>query len=203
MKRLATNLYFVAGAVLALIVAFAGTAVAAGAISPEDGSLLDYAKPVLDAIVGGQWWLAASLAIVLIAPAVYRYLPDSLGGKHARSPIGKIAIVFLMAFGGGLANGVVANGASGAMTSAIALAALKIALAAVGGYSVIYKIVTEFVATAWYEEHAPTWLKTAVSTLLGWITADPVAKAEAAGKKAVAVNPPTGANGVAGTPTDL
>ncbi len=56
-------------------VTFGATSYAAGAVgqSASDGSLTTIARPVWDAIVHGQYWLAAALALVLVVAAARQY----------------------------------------------------------------------------------------------------------------------------------
>lgn len=185
-------------AVLALV-SFTATAFAAGAASPEDGSLLELAKPVYEAVMGHQWWLAASLALVFLCAAAKKYAPGKLG-DFLRTDHGGALLVLLMSFGGAVSTGLLAAG-TGAMTLALAWAALKIALGAAGGYSLIRKlIVNPLLASTWYQEKAPAWFKSIMGLALwAFDKPTPIEKAEKAGSDAVAANPSTGA----GTPTDV
>jgi hypothetical protein len=180
---------------------FIATAAAAGTAVPEDGALLDLARPVFDAIMHGQWWLAASLALILVVAAIKKYAPGKFGA-WAHSDLGGSILVLGASFGGAAATGLLAAG-TGAMSLALAWTALKVALAASGGYSLLKKLVMPYVRKL--GDKAPAWMKPIFSMLL-WAfdsNAQVVAAAEQAGNDAVAANPPTGADGVAGTPTDL
>jgi hypothetical protein len=78
----------------------------------------------------------------------------------------------------------------------------SVALPAAGGYSLIRTLLVEpLVASAWYRERAPRWLRGIVDLVL-WIFAPPApaARAEAAGDAAVAQDPPAGAGKIAGEP---
>ncbi len=85
-----------------------------------------------------------------------------------------------------------------AMSMAVMLAALKVGLGAVGGFVALHKLATALVATKWFQDHAPAWLKMGVGVILKLIGSSAIAKAEAAGQKAVDENPPKGATETAG-----
>ncbi len=172
-----------------LLVGFTATAFAAGTASPDDGSLLDLARPVFDAVMHGQWWLGASLAVVLLCAAARKYLPDNYGGKFIRGDVGGVLLAFMMSFGGAVATALTAGAA---MSGLVALTALKIALAAAGGYTVIHKLASAFVASVWFQSHAPGWLKLGLGYLLALVGSNAIEKAEAAGKQAVETNPAKG-----------
>lgn len=174
---------------------FGATATAANAVAPDDGSLLDLARPVLDAIVAGHGWLAAALAVVMIVAAVRRYLPDAYGGKFARSDVGGIVAAFAVAFAGAVATSLTAGAA---MSAGIALAAVKVALGAAGGYSILHKLAGALVATKWWAEHAPAWLKSVVALVLSLIGSSAISKAERAGQDAVEASPAKGPEAVVG-----
>lgn len=198
MKRLVTTL-----SVLALaFFSFGATAAAASAVAPEDGSVLDLARPVFDAIMNGHYWMAAALAVVFLTAATRRYLPDGYGGRFVRSDVGGMLTAFLMAFGGAVANGLAAIGTD-AMTAALALTGLKVGLGAIGGFIALHKLATALTGTKWWNAKAPAWLKAGVGFLLMLIGSSAAKKAEAAGDAAVKANPPAGATGSAGTPLEL
>ena len=185
---------------------FTATAFAAGQVTPDGGSLLDHAKPVMDAIMHGQAWLAASLAVVFLCAATRKYLPDQYGGKFARGDVGGVLLAFLMAFAGAVATALTAGGA---MSTALALTALKVGLGAAGGYTVLHKLATALVATKWYQDKMPAPVKAVVAFVLSLIgssaaaRAKVVAKAEKAGTDAVAKNPGKGADSVIGKPEEF
>ncbi len=183
---------------------FTATAYAAGALTPDDGSLLDLARPVLDAVMHGQYWLGASLALVLLVTAFKRYAPAGKLQDFAHSDAGASILVLLLSFGGALATALLAAGTN-AVSLALLWAALKVALGAAGGYALIKNLLVDpLMNTAWYQNSAPAWLKS-VMMLLMWafVKPTPTEVATDAGNDAVNSNPPTGADGPAGTPTDL
>lgn len=186
----------VAGAALAFVLCFTATAWAAGTVSPDDGSLLDLIKPVYEAIMHGNLWLAAALAVVLLTAATRRYLPDAWGGKYARGDVGGMLTAFLLSFAGAVATTMAAPGA--VMSGMVMLAALKIGGFAVGGFVALHKLATAFVASSWFQTKAPAWLRTVLGTLLALIGSSAIAKAEAAGNKAVDNTPAGGITSVVG-----
>jgi hypothetical protein len=192
MRKLLTSL----GIIALGFFAFTATAAAAGEISPEDGSLLDLARPVYDAVVHGQYWLGASLALVLAVAAFRKYAPGK-AGAWARTDVGGSLLVLAASFGGAAATGLLAAGTN-AMTGELAWTALKVALAAAGGYSLAKKLLAPVLRKI--ADKAPPWMKPLFAMLL-WSFETPIAKAETAGDVAVAENPPTGTDGATGTTT--
>jgi hypothetical protein len=193
----------VTAAVSFLLILFLTVSVAAAAgtaMSPEDGALLDLAKPVFDAIMHGQWWLAASLVLVLLVAAFKKYAPGKLG-EWARGDVGGSLLVLLGSYGGAMATGLLAAG-TGALSPALAWVALKVAIAASGGYTLLKKLVMPFIRKL--AEVVPAWMKP-IFTMVLWAfdRATPVESAEKAGDAAVAEKPAGGANGVVGSATDL
>ncbi len=191
-------------AILALVVAFVGfsaTAMAAGEVTPTDGSLLDYAKPVYEAVMHGQWWLAASLALVLSVAMFRKYAPGK-AREWAHTDVGGAVLVLLMSFGGAVATALAAGGVGAAMSVSLAWMAFKVALGAAGGYSLAKKLLVPLLRKL--AAVAPSWAKPVFSMIL-WVFDKPTTteQAEAAGEAAVVANPGTGASGPAGTPTDI
>jgi hypothetical protein len=183
-------------AVLALL-AFAGTASAAGAAAPEDGNILDLAKPVFDAVMAGNYWLGAAAALVLLVAATRRYgakwFPRALGWVN--SSWGTPVAVLLASFGGAMATALAAgSGPSLAMVKV----AFGIAITAAGGYKLVKELAVPLLTKL--RDKLPAWARPLVDVLLWAFQRDPVAKAEAAGDAAVADKPSTGIAGVVGEP---
>lgn len=194
------KLYLALIAVPAFLIAFVGVAFAAGAVTPQDSSILDLAKPVWEAVAHGQYWVAASLALVLAVAAVKKYHPGKLG-EYANTDVGGAALVLLGAFGTTLATGLLATG-TGVFSLTLAWTSLKIALGAAGGYSLLKKFAAPILTRI--ADKAPAWAKPIFALVLWAFTSpDPIAKAEAAGAAAVKADPAPGAAGAAGTPTDI
>lgn len=192
-------------ALLTVFVAFSATAFAAGQVTPEDGSIWDLAKPVYDAIVNGEWWMAAALGLVLAVTAFKRYAGSvpKYGPalvKFANSDEGGPILVLVGAFGGAVATGLAATGAS-SLTLALALTAAKVAVSAAGGYTLVKKLIIPRLRKL--AEKAPSWAKPIFAVIFWAFEKTPVAEAEAAGEAAVRANPPKGVEGVVGKPTDV
>ncbi len=183
-------------------VSFTATAYAADTVS--DGTLLDMAKPIFDAVTHGQYWLGASLALVLAVALFKRYAPAGKLQDFAHSDAGGSLLVLLGSFGGALGTALLAGG-TGMISMALVWTALKVALGAAGGYSLLKKLIIDpLMASTWYQEKAPSWLKSVMMLVLwAFIKPSPTEAATLAGNEAASENPPTGADGVAGTPTDL
>lgn len=182
---------------------FTATALAAGAVSPDDGSLLDLFKPVVDAFRGGQYLYAGMLALVVAVAALKRYAPTKYGiSDFVHGDVGGTALTLVASFGGAMATTL---GAGDPFSWGIAKTAALIAVGAAGGYAMIKKlVVTPLVSSTWYQTKAPGWLKTILGLAL-WIfdRPTPIAVAEKAGEDAVAANPGVGVKSVEGTPTEI
>ena len=170
---------------------FTTMAFAAGAATPEDGSLLDYLKPVLEAFRGGDYPFTASLAVVFIVAAARRYGSPRIPWLGSRA--GGAALTFAGAFAGGLATGLSGDGT---FSWHLALMSLNVAFVATGGYVIVKELfIDKIIASKWYQEKAPGWLKSILSLVLwmfehrGKSASD---KAEEAGDKAVAADPAKG-----------
>jgi hypothetical protein len=186
-------------AVIALL-AFTGTALAAGAVAPEDGSILDLAKPVFEAVMSGQYWYAAAGALVLLVTAVRRYgakwFPRALGWTN--SSWGTPALVLLASFGGALAT---AAAAGAGPSLEVLKVALGVAVAAAGGWKLAKELAVPLLTAL--RDKLPAWARPLIDVAL-WAFQRPSrdADAAAAGDAAVAANPPTGIAGVTGEPKD-
>jgi len=189
MKKLTTAFLF---AVLAYF-SFVGVALAQGAVTGEE-PLLDLAKPFYEAIMGGQYWLAAMFGLILATTAAKRYLPGK-AGELVNGEYGQPATVLVLAFAGSAIAALTAVGPGAVLTGALAWAALKIAVSAAGGYALLKTLLVPVLVKL--QPKAPAWLQWIFPMLL-WAFGKPTAKvaAEVAGDKAVSENPP------AGTPTN-
>jgi hypothetical protein len=186
--------------VLALMLAFTATAFAAGTATGDEQSLLDLAKPVIDAVITGNPGLAAALALVFVAAAARRY-----GGKRIaflNTDAGGALIVLVGAFGGAAATAL-----TGGATWSLALAwmAFKMAAATAGGYSLIKRLLVDPFLRPYVIAKMPQWLRVPVELGLAWLFSkpDPIAEAVAAGKRAVAENPSKGLEGSVGEIEEL
>lgn len=195
----------VAGIALMLLISFAGVSFAAGEAAGDDQSLLELAKPVLDAIVHGQYWIGAAAGVVLAVALARKYVPkDSRPGKLLASELGGMVCAALIAFGGAMTNSLVALGIK-VPTAAVFTTAGKVAFAAVGGWMILHKLATVATATKWYQDKAPAWLKAVVAFVLAMIGSNAATKAEAtkAGEDAVKADPPKGAEGIVAKPEEF
>lgn len=168
--------------------AFTGTALAAQAAAPDGGSLLDLTRPLFDAVVHGQWWAAAAAAVVMSCALARKYMPASWTSGIKGDIVGT-ATAFVMAFAAAIGTWAIAPGA--VMTFAVITTALKVGVAAIGGYNILHKLATWAVASG----KLPAWALPIVSLLASMIGSNAVAKAQAAGDKAVAADPPKGMAG--------
>lgn len=172
---------------------FVGTSVAFAAASPEGGNILDLAKPVLDAVMGGQYAYAASLALVLLVAAARRW--GVKRWQFLRTDAGGSLLVLVGAFGGALATSLAAGVG---MSWGLLWAAVGVAVSASGGYTLVKRLVIDPLLRP-LASKVPKWLKPLFSLLLWMFDNQSVAKAEAAGEAAVKKNP---SNGLP-TPRDL
>lgn len=177
--------------ILLFLAAMTGTAFAADAVNPDAASWLELAKPVFDAVMHGQWWAAAAAAVILAAAGARKLMPSSWKTGVKGDIIG-VATAFVFAFAGAILNAALAVGFSG-MSAALAIVALKIGFAAVGGFTVLHKVTGWLAGTEWFQSKAPAWLKLALMYVTGVFGSDAVKKAEQAGEAAVAAKPPQGA----------
>lgn len=181
--------------------AFASTSVltaAAPATTPDPG-LLDLARPVYEAVMSGQWYLAAALALVLAVALVRRYAGPKVPFLH--SDAGGALLALVGSYGGAVATALAAGGA--VMSPHLAWVALTVAIAAAGGYSLIKKLLVAPFLVPWAAK-APAWLKPLLAVVL-WIfdRPDPAAQATAAGNAAVAAHPSAGVGGIVGKATEV
>ena len=203
MKKLIAPLSAAGFVLVAFLISFTGTAYASQAVAPEDGSLIDLARPIFDQIMAGHWLAAAALALVFCVAIVKRYAPGKFGELVHSDPGGALTTL-LMAFGGALATATM----GGAPWSWKMLwTALTVAVTAAGGYSLIKKLIIEPILKP-LAEKGPLWLKPILMVVL-WVfdkrdnAATANATAAAAGDAAVAATPSTGTDGVVGEAKDL
>lgn len=188
---------------VAWLVVFTGTAFAAQATGvPDAGELIELAKPVYQAIMSGQYWSAAALALVVVCGAIRAYLAPRV--PFFRTDAGGTLLLLLASFGGAVATLLAAAGLT-APTWQLCVAAFGVAASAAGGYTMVKRLALPVLA--WLERLSPPWLKP-LFQLVPWLFdvitgAGAVRKAEDAGAAAVAAKPSTGAAGVVGTPRDV
>ncbi len=213
MRRLIQRLKFMRFAVFALpvtaaagLLSFATVAYAAAEVAPGDGSIVDLARPVYDALMAHQYGLMVTALIVLLVALARRWAPGRLG-------------VFLHSDAGGALAALVA-GAATAVGAALAVPGAHLTfgvvkggviagIAAAGGYAVLKHLFVEPVLQK-LVPLAPSWLQPLLQVVLSIFdhsTAPPpaevVAAATAAGAAAVATSPARGSVGVVGIPTQV
>jgi hypothetical protein len=179
---------FTALLILIFFGAFTGTALAADAVSATDPSLGEAAKAIFDAVMHGNWWAVAAYGVILAMIGARKFMPEGWKAGTKGDVIGTAA-AFVLAFAGSIATVMIAPGA--AMTTAVLLTALKIGVAAIGGYTIIHKVL------GWIAEAGfmPAWATSALKLIAAMIGSNAIKKAEAAGEAAVRAKPPTGMTG--------
>jgi hypothetical protein len=197
MKKLTTALLFTAIAYFSFI----GVALAQGAVMPNDGSLLDLLRPVYEAIVGGQWWIAAMSGIILATTAAKRYLPGKLGA-WVNGEYGQPLTVLILSFAGAGLTALIAAGPGAVMSLSLAWLALKVAVVSAGGYTMLKQLIAPLIQKL--ADVSPSGLKPIFSILLwAFSKRDAIQTAETVGGAAVAANPAAGVGNSAGPTTSL
>lgn len=191
--------------IVLLLIGFTATAHAADAVTPPDGSLLDVARPVYDAIMAGHYIASVALALVLGVALLKRYTGNtSKLGKFVHGDIGGALTTFAVSFFGAIATATLATGSGWA---GLSLSVLKVssgvAVAAIGGYTIIKKLVIPLLKPI--AAKAPAWMQP-VFSILFWAFDKPDATTTAtdAGNAAVAASPAQGTTAVTGDkPTEI
>jgi hypothetical protein len=126
-------------AAFALLLAMTGTALArtAADVPPDLGDLLELAKPVLDAILAGQYWLAAAGALILAVGLVRRYVVPKV--PFLQTDAGGTLLTFVVSFGGAMATSIAAS--AGIFSLALVKPAFGLAFAAIGGFLAVKRLV--------------------------------------------------------------
>lgn len=186
-------------AIVVAFFSFTGTALAAASVAaavPPDGSVLDLAKPVFDAVIGGHPLLAGALALVLLVTLARSYAPKAW---KLDTDAGGTALTFLGSLGTAVAAAIAAGTLPGwgLMSSALVFAA-----SASGGYTAMRRLAVPVLR--WVESKVPAKIRPLVSPLFNIVLwafersgAQTIAKAEAAGEAAVQAKPAEGAAGTA------
>ncbi len=177
---------FTASLILIFLGCFTGTALAADISSDPAASQI--VREILDAVVHGQWWPALCAAVVLLCALERKYAPESWKTGIKGEIIG-VATAFVMAFATSFGASVAAPGTT--VTLAVALMALKVGAGAVGGYTILSRLLNWL--AAW--DKLPAWAKSVLEMIASVIGApSPVKVAEAAGEAAVVAKPAPGMN---------
>jgi hypothetical protein len=187
----------VASAFAVGLLAFTATAFAAGLVDQPSG---DLAEMILTAVTGGQYWLAALVAVVLAVRFARQLAPETGPLSFLRSGPGAAALVLIGSFVGSLATSVAATG--GISWGIVAAATTALAVGAGGLFSLTKPFVPPFLN--WLMTKVPAVAHPAIRLVL-WVYSrpDPDTVATAAGDKAVAENPSSGAAGIVGAPRDV
>lgn len=181
-----------------MLVSFAATAFAAGAVVADDSSILDFVRPVWDAFASGHYIASGALALVLAMAAAKRYARGKFGA-FIHSDVGGGLTMLLASFGATLA---ATTASSNAWHWAMLWSAGSIAVTAAGGYTLIKKLIVEPLLKPLADKYP--WMKP-VLTIVFWFfdKPDAIKVAEAAGAAAVAAAPAPGAEAATGKPVDV
>jgi hypothetical protein len=179
---------FTALLILIFLGVFTGTALAQNVVVASDPSATEIAKAIFDAVMHSQWWAAAAYAVIIGVIGARKIMPASWKQGTKGDIIGT-ASAFAIAFAGAIGTAAIAPGAT--ITVAVFLTALKIAVVAIGGYQLVHRIVGWL--AAW--DVLPAWVTPLLKLIAMTVGSKAIAKAEAAGAKAVETTPPTGMSG--------
>ena len=177
---------FFATLVLITLVFFTGTAVAAGVVADPVAS--EVLRQIFDAITKGQWWVAAAAGVIGAVALARHYMPETWK-TGAKGDVIAIASAFIFAFAGAVATWGVAPGAT--MNFGVIKTATLVGVAAAGGFNILHKLIGALLV--W--KRTPAWLKFILAAVAKIIGSGAVAKAEAAGDKAVVAAPAPGMAG--------
>lgn len=196
MKKLLAPLSIALGFLGVLLTGFLVSAHAArlaiDAPTPDEGNLLDLARPVFDEIMKGHYIAAASLALIVMVALVKRYAPGK-AGDFVRSDPGGSLMTLLMSFGGALAT---ATMGGAPWTWGMLWTAGSLAVTAAGGYVLFKKLLVEPILKP-LSKKTPAWMAPAWGMVF-WLFEKKISEAEAlkaatdAGVAAVEAKPATG-----------
>jgi len=202
--------YILVAPILAFVAFLSLNAAAAvDAAATDSTNWVDLAKPVYDAFVGHNPALGVCLALVLLVALIKRYVGTTgTVGTFVHSDAGGSLLVLVGAAA------TAAGAALGTPGAHISLTLLKqaalVGVSAAGGYAMIKNLIIEPVLKP-LAAKAPSWAQPVFSLIFaifdhapGTVAPDPqleIAKAIVVGQTAVATKPPTGADGITGTPT--
>lgn len=178
-------MYTIASIILLVLFAFTGTALAADvAADPNTSEVL---RQIFDAVVHGQWWIAACAAVVGLCGLARKYMPEAWKAGTKGDMVG-VATAFAISVAGAVGTTLAAPGA--VMSLAVLGAAAKIGVFAIGGWNVLHKVIGWLMG--WSK--LPAWAKTILGLVASIIGSSAVKKAEEASAAAVAANPAPGMN---------
>lgn len=151
-----------AAILLIFSLSFAGTAAAADAVVPSDGTWLDLAQPVLQAFSGGHYAYCAALAVILMVALLKRYgLPGDVASQEwLHSDLGGSLLALVASTATACAAGLATPGAH--ITLALLKSALLVGVGAAGGFAALKNLVIEPLlkpAQAWLDKRVPLLAK--------------------------------------------
>lgn len=180
------------------LVGFTATSAAAAQAAPDDGSLLDIARPIFDAIMAGRYLAASATALVLTIALIKRYAPGRIGAFVHSDAGGALTTLGMALFGA------IATATMGGATWhwSMLWTSLTVGIAAAGGYAVLKKLVVEPLLKPLAARYP--WLMPVLAVVM-WVFDRPTAiqHAEAEGDAAVAGSPGPGVDGALGAPEDV
>lgn len=155
-------------------------------------------KPVYEAIMSGNYTLAAAMALVLAVAVLRKY-----GAKRwpfLASDAGGSLLALLGSFGGAVGTALMAGAA---ISGGLLWSAAGIAFAASGGYTLVKRLLVDPVLKPLFDK-APGWLKPVLNLAL-WVfgRTTAVEDAKAAGAKAVAAKPAKGIVSIVSKPKNV
>lgn len=202
MRKLLTPITIALGFLGVVLLGFNVSAHGANTVDPTDGNVMDLMRPIFDEVMKGNYIAAVALSLVLAVALVKRYAPGK-AGEFVNTDMGGSLATMLMAMAGAVATATM----GGAPWSwGILSTAVMVGVAAMGGYTAIKRLFIEPILRP-LAAKAPVWAQPLFGIVL-WIfdrrfQGDAVKSAEAAGSAAVVNSPSTGADSVAGKPTEL
>lgn len=183
--------------VLVVLLSFTATTFAANGAEAAGASLLDLLRPVVDAVLGGQYMLAGALALVGAVAAARRYAP----WEWTRSDWGAPVLVLAGSFGATLSATIAAGATPNLETFKTAIG---VAVGAAGGWKLAKELLVPVLRRV--QDKLPARLRPLMTVLL-WVFENPgaarIAKAEAAGAAAVKAHPAPGVSAVVGKVKDV
>jgi hypothetical protein len=163
-----------------MLLSFAGTSLA---LAQSNEELADLARPILDAVLGGDYAAAAAAGLVLVVALVRRF-----GGRWWPVVASKSVAPLLVALGSFFAAIANSLGAGEAFSASVAFASFKIAIYAGGGYSMLKPLVQLLARVA------PAWARPLLASV-SWIfdSKSRAQRVREAGEAAVKDKPASGA----------
>jgi hypothetical protein len=174
--------------------AFMGTSYASNVMQGTVENPLDYVRPLYDAIVSGNYWLAAALALIVVVALARRYIAPHV--PFLQTKLGIALMVLFGSFGGALATAITAGATPG---FALVYPALAIAATAAGGYTLLKELLAPVLEKL--KAKSPKWLHPVFDLVLWVFTTKE--RVKEAGDAAVKKNPPSGTAGIVGNPRDI